>query len=104
PGEECIHPLERRRGVVAGCATPALAERAGQAAAERPQRQALEQLRRDHDVNWSADTYRKVTAELSAGLAEQRPPAQGARALAWLTQAPAPRARHRPLLWVGRDG
>src|SRR3954453_15767134 len=55
PIDSCIHPLEQRLGVVAGCASPALAERAGQAAAERPQRQALEQLRRDHDVAWSAE-------------------------------------------------
>jgi hypothetical protein len=104
PGQKCLHPLEQRLGVVAGCATPALAERAGQAAAERPQRQALEQLRRDHDVAWSADTYRKVTQELSAGLAEQRQPAQVAKVLAWLRQAQASRGRHRPLLCAGRDG
>jgi hypothetical protein len=104
PGEKCIHPLEQRLGVVAGCATPARAERAGQAAAERPQRQALEQLRRDHDVAWSADTYRKVTGELSAALAEQRQPAQVTKVLAWLRQAQASRGRHRPLLCAGRDG
>jgi hypothetical protein len=104
PGERCIHPLEQRLGVVAGCATPALAERAGQAAAERPQRQALEQLRRDHDVGWSADTYRKVTGELSAALAEQRQPAQVAKVLTWLRQAQSSRGRHRPLLCAGRDG
>jgi hypothetical protein len=104
PGQKCIHPLEQRLGVVAGCATPALAERAGQAAAERPQRQALEQLRRDHGVAWSADTYRKVIGELSAGLAEQRQPAQVAKVLAWLSQAQSSRGRHRPLLCAGRDG
>jgi len=104
PGQKCLHPLEQRLGVVAGCATPALAERAGQAAAERPQRQALEQLRRDHDVGWSADTYRKVTGELSTALAEQRQPAQVAKVLAWLRQAQSSRGRHRPLLCAGRDG
>jgi len=104
PGEKCLHPLEQRLGVVAGCATPALAERAGQAAAERPQRQALEQLRRDHDVGWSVDTYRKVTREVSAGLAEQRQPAQVAKVLTWLSQAQSSRGRQRPLLCAGRDG
>jgi len=77
PGEKCLHPLERRLGLVAGCASPALAERAGLACASEPQRAALARLAREHDVCWSVKTYRTVTAALAAGLAEQRQPAQG---------------------------
>ena len=103
-GERCLHPLEQRLGIVAGCATPALAERAGRAAADASQRDALERLARDHGVPWSADTYRKVTQELAAGLAEQRQPAQVAKVLGWLAQAHQSKGRKRPVLAAGRDG
>jgi len=104
PGEKCLHPLEQRLGVVAGCASPALAERAALLAAQQPQRQALAALARDHGVRWSATTYRKVIRTLSAGLAEHRQPAQVARVLAWLHQAQQSKGRQRPVLAVGRDG
>ncbi len=103
-GERCLHPLEQRLGIVAGCATPALAERAGRAAADASQREALDRLARDHDVLWSADTYRKVTQELAAGLAPQRQPAQVAKVLGWLAQAQTSKGRNRPVLAAGRDG
>jgi hypothetical protein len=103
-GERCIHPLEQRLGIVAGCATPALAERAGLACADESQRAALDRLARDHGVHWSADTYRKVTQALAAGLAPQRQPAQVEKVLAWLSVAQASTGRHRPVLAAGRDG
>jgi hypothetical protein len=104
PGEKCLHPLEQRLGVVAGCATPALAERAALCAAQQPQRQALATLERDHGVRWSCTTYRKVVAQLSAGLAEHRQPAQVAQVLGWLRKAHTGKGRRRPVLAVGRDG
>ena len=103
-GERCLHPLEQRLGIVAGCATPALAERAGRAAADASQREALDRLARDHGMHWSADTYRKVTQELAAGLALQRQPAQVEKVLGWLAQAQASKGRNRPVLAAGRDG
>src|SRR5260370_21938666 len=103
-GERCLHPLEQRLGIVAGCATPALAERAGRAAADASQREALDRLARDHDVLWSADTYRKVTQELAAGLAPQRQPAQVAKGLGWLAQAQTSKGRNPPRVAAGRDG
>jgi hypothetical protein len=104
PGERCLHPLERRLGVVAGCATPALAERAGWWLAQQPQRAVLTILRRDHGVGWSQATLRKVVASLRDGLEPQRPQAQQQRLLGWLRRAQEGRGPHRPVLAVGRDG
>src|SRR5215207_9342427 len=104
PGEKSSHPLEQRLGVVAGSATPALAERAGLACAGEPQRAALARLAREHDVCWSVKTYRAVTAALAAGLAQQRQPAQVAKVLGWLALAQQGRGRHRVVLAAGRDG
>ncbi len=103
-GERCLHPLERRLGVVAGCASAALAERAGQWVAQQPQRAVLAILRRDHDVCWSHQTLRAVAAGLRDGLEPQRHDAQCRRLLDWLQQAQQSRGRHRPVLAVGRDG
>jgi hypothetical protein len=103
-GERCVHPLEQRLGLVAGCATPALAERAGRAAADESQRAALARLARDHDVHWSAQTYRQLIQQLAADLAGQRQPAQVTKVLGWLAQAQQSKGRHRPVLAAGRDG
>jgi hypothetical protein len=104
PGNPCLFPLERRLGVVAGAATPALAERASWWLAQHPQGVTLDQLARDHGVHWSADTLRDVTAAFAAGLETHRPAAQVAQVLTWLRQACARRGRYRPSLVVGRDG
>jgi len=103
-GERSIHPLEMQLGIQAGLATPALAERVGQYAAQHPQRTVLELLRREHDVAWSAQTLRTLTAHLAAGMSPHRHEAQVARLLEWLKKAQARRGRHRPVLAVGRDG
>jgi hypothetical protein len=103
-GSRSIHPLELRLGVEAGCATPALADRVGQWAAQQPQRGVQAILRRDHGVVWSCATLRKVTARLAAGLAEQRPEAQADKLLRLLEQAFRSRGGRRPVLAVGRDG
>jgi hypothetical protein len=47
-GVHSMHPLERRLGIEAGCATPALAERVGKWAADHTQRQVLTMLAGDH--------------------------------------------------------
>jgi hypothetical protein len=104
PGEKCVHPLQRQLGLVAGCATPALAERAALLAVGQPQRQALAALQRDHDLHWSCSSYRKVIRELSAGLAEHRQAAQVRRVLGWLRKASEGTGPRRPVLAVGRDG
>jgi hypothetical protein len=104
PGERCLHPLEMRLGIEAGCATPALAERVGQWSAQQPQRTVQALLKRDHAVAWSAATLRKVTQRVSHGLAAFRHEAQVDKVVELLRRAFASRGRHRPVLAVGRDG
>jgi hypothetical protein len=104
PGNPCLFPLEKRLGVVAGAATPALAERAAWWLAQRPQKATLELLARDHGVKWSAETLRNVTAAFAASLEEHRQEAQVEQVLAWLEKASHSRGRHRAVLVAGRDG
>ncbi|HKB42049.1 MAG TPA: hypothetical protein VKD72_36825 [Gemmataceae bacterium] len=104
PGNPCLFPLEKRLGVVAGAATPALADRAAWWFAQRPQGGTLHVLEREHDVTWSAEVLRRVTAAFAAALEEHRPAAQVARVVAWLEQAAQSRGRYQPQLVVGRDG
>ena len=103
-GGKCIFPLERNLGIEAGLATPALAERIGLYVAERPQRQVLDELRRDHDLNWSAASLRKVSASLSAGLGSFREAAQVEKIRALLAKAEQSTGPYQPALAVGRDG
>ena len=103
-GVHAIHPLELHVGVEAGLATPALAERVGQWAADHTQRQVLAMLEGDHDVHWSCTSLRKVLASLSAGMAKHRHVSQVEHVVHWLEQARASKGRYRPTLSVGRDG
>lgn len=104
PGLPCIFPLEIRLGITAARATPALAERAAQWSAQHTQKTVLALLSQEHDVSWSAQTLRKVTATVSAGMAEFRHTAQVEQVVGWLRQAQDSRGPHRPVLTVGRDG
>jgi hypothetical protein len=104
PGNPCLFPLERQLGIVAGAATPALAERAAWWLAQYPQGGTLAILKRDQDIRWSKDTLRQVTAAVAEGLEQQRLTAQIDKVLHWLTAAAANRGRFRPALVVGRDG
>jgi hypothetical protein len=104
PGNPCLFPLERQLGIVAGAATPALAERAAWWLAQYPQGGTLAVLARDHDVRWSKDTLRQVTAAVAAGLEQQRRAVQVDKVLRWLAAAQASRGRFRPALVAGRDG
>jgi hypothetical protein len=103
-GIHAIHPLELCVGVEAGLATPALAERVGQWAADHTQRQVLAMLAGDHNVHWSCTSLRKVLASLSAGMAPHRHVSQVEQVVSWLEQARASTGRYRPTLSVGRDG
>jgi hypothetical protein len=104
PGNPCLFPLERQLGIVAGAATPALAERASWWLAQYPQGGTLAILKRDHDIGWSKDTLRQVTAAVACGVEEQRLTVQIDQVLDWLAQAQISRGRYRPALVVGRDG
>jgi hypothetical protein len=104
PGNPCLFPLEKQLGIVAGAATPALAERAAWCLAQGPQGGTLAVLARDHEVRWSKDTLRQVTAAVAEGLEQQRLEAQVDKVLQWLAKAQTSRGRFRPALVVGRDG
>lgn len=103
-GLPALFPLQLELGIVAGVATPALADRVGRLAAELTQRQCLDVLRQQHHVVWGAETLRKVTAGLAEAMAPFRHQAQVNQVLAWLTQAAQQGGPRKILLSVGRDG
>jgi len=102
--QKSVSPLELSLGIVAGNATPALAERVGRAASGHTQRELLELLEREHRVGWSAKVLRRVTAAVSKGVAEHLHQAQKEQLLAWLRAADASKGRRKITLAVGRDG
>ena len=104
PGESGIFPLEMHLGIEAGLATPALAERIGLQAVDHTQQQVLDWLERDHNLKWSTESLRKLTASLSEGLRGFRQSAQEKKILDLLKQAEKSKGRHNPVLAVGRDG
>ena len=99
-----MHPLEIRVGMAAGLATPALAERIGGWAADHTQRQVLAMLTKDHGVQWSCTTLRKLLGSLSAAMGTHRQVAQVDQVVRWLHQARASTGRFQPTIAVGRDG
>jgi hypothetical protein len=103
-GEPSLVPLEMALGIEADRATAALAERVGHAAAAHTQAAVRALLAQQHGVHWSVQTLRKVTAHLSAGLAEHRQAAQAAKLVHTLQQATASAGPHAPTVCVGRDG
>lgn len=104
PGNPCLFPLERRLGIVAGAATPALADQAAWFLAQESQDATLALVRRFHDLRWSKETLRHVTATVAEGLEQQRHAAQINKLLDCLATASKRRGRFRPALVVGRDG
>ncbi|MDP6720989.1 MAG: hypothetical protein QGF59_20150 [Pirellulaceae bacterium] len=102
--QKSISPLELSLGIVAGNASPALAERVGRAASGHTQRELLELLEREHRVRWSAKVLRRVTAAVSRGVAEHLHQAQKEQLLAWLRAADGSKGRRKITLAVGRDG
>jgi hypothetical protein len=104
PGERGLAPLERRLGVAARLATPALADEAAQLSAERTQTQTCQALERRHGVHWSQGTLRRVVAAMAQHYAPWRHEAQVDRLLELLRKAAKSRGRHAPTLSVGRDG
>jgi hypothetical protein len=102
--EPSIVPLELGLGLEAGLATPALVERAAQAAVSFPQAAVLARLKADHGVCWSVESLRKVLARVAGGMDEHRQDAQVAQLLAWLEQADGSSGNRKPVRAVGRDG
>jgi len=103
-GEPGLHPLHVRLGIVAGCATAALAERAALWSVDHSQSAVRRLLRVEHGLEWSNDRLRRVVREFHRGVVAFRAEAQEQRLLEWLARAEQSRGRHRPVLAVGRDG
>ena len=103
-GLSCLFPLELQLGIVAGVATPALANRVALLSADLTQRQLLEVLRSQHQVHWGAETLRKTVAAMAEGLSPFRHQAQVAKLLNLLKQAAATVGPRKIQLVVGRDG
>jgi hypothetical protein len=103
-GQRCFSPLELCLGIVAGNATPALAERVGRLSSQHGQQEMLDLLEHDHHCRWSVKVLRAVTAAVSAGIAPYLRAQQQAAVLGWLDQAQQSRGRYRIVLAVGRDG
>ena len=99
----CLFPLQIQRGIVAGVATPALADRVARGAADLTQRQLLDQLG-SHRVVWGVGTLRKVTHAMAEMLSVHRQEAQVQQVLGWLKQAAKSNGPRRPPISVGRDG
>ena len=99
----CLFPLELQLGIVAGVATPALADFVARAAADLTQRQLLDQLQL-RQVAWGVRTLRKVTQAMAESLSVHRQELQVQQLLLWLRQAAASVGPHRCTLSVGRDG
>ena len=66
-GLSALFPLESQLGIVAGVATPALADRVARLAADLTQRQLLSVLLEEHQVRWGVETLRKVVAAMAEG-------------------------------------
>lgn len=102
--QRSFSPLEICLGIVAGNATPALAERVGRLASLHTQQQLLDLLAGEHHVHWSVKVLRAVTAAVGAGIAPYLRAALQRQLLLWLAQASDSKGRRRITLAVGRDG
>ena len=99
-----MFPLELQLGIVAGVATPALADRVALLSSDLTQRQLLDVLRSQHQVCWGAETLRKTVAAMAAGLSPFRHQAQVSKLLNLLKQAAETVGPRKIQLVVGRDG
>jgi len=102
--QKSFAPLELQLGIVAGKATPALAERVAYLAVGHTQQEVLARLAEDYGVLWSVGVLRKVTAAVSEGMAAHLHQAQKVQLLDWLRQADGSKGRRAIVLAVGRDG
>jgi len=99
-----LFPLERYLGIIAGVATPALADLVARLSVDFTQRQVLETLRQQQHVVWGASTLRSVTKAMAEGIAPYQHTARVEMLLGWLKQAAQSCGPVRFTLAVGRDG
>jgi hypothetical protein len=103
-GLQALFPLERCLGIVAGAATPALADVVARLSVDFTQRQVLDALRQQHHVVWGAGTLRRVTKAMAEGIAPFQHTARVEILLGWLKEAAKGCGPVRFVLAVGRDG
>lgn len=103
-GERCLFPLEHLLGLVAGQATPALADRVGRLVAQYTQRDVLRLLQEANGLQWSHHLLRTVAAAVAEIMSGQRQKAQVKRLIDLLRQAYRGRGPYEPVLAAGRDG
>ena len=103
-GLTAVFPLERCLGIVAGVATPALADLVARLSVDFTQRQVLETLRQQQHVAWGASTLRSVTKAMADGIAPYQHAARVQMLLGWLKDAAQSGGSVRFTLAVGRDG
>jgi hypothetical protein len=99
----CLFVLDLQLGLVAGVATPALADLVGRLSADLTQRHVLDQLRA-RGIGWGVSTLRRFQKSLAAQLEEFRHPAQVQQVLTWLQQAADSKGSRPFTLVAGRDG
>lgn len=99
-----LFPLERALGIVAGVATPALADLVARLSVDFTQRQVLDSLRQQNHVRWAPQTLRNVTRTMAEGIAPHQHAARVQKLLGWLKQAADGTGPVRFALAVGRDG
>lgn len=99
-----LFPLEHFLGIVAGVATPALAQFAARLSVDYTQQQVLHVLREQCHVCWGVQTLRKVTRAVAEMIAPFQHAANVELLLKWLKEAAASAGRGRYTLAVGRDG
>lgn len=99
-----LFPLERALGIMAGVATPALADAVARLSVDFTQRQVLQSLRQQNHVLWGPRTLRNVTRAMAEGIAPHQHAARAKMLLGWLKQAAEGRGPVRIALAVGRDG
>ena len=103
-GLSCLFPLELQLGIVAGVATPALADRVALLSSDLTQRKLLDVLRSQHQVCWGTETLCKTVTAMAEGLSPFRHQAQVSKLLNLLKQAAETVGPRRIQLVVGRDG
>ena len=100
-GLKSIAPLEDQLGIVAGSATPALAEEIGLLAQERSESGVREFLERMYDVKLCAESVGKVRDAVSQGIAKHL---QDEQVRTLLNAIRDGKKLGRVILSVGRDG
>lgn len=103
-GDRSLAPLDHQLGLVAGVASPALADEAARLSADLPQAATRAVLTRRHAIQWRDGTLRRVVAAMAEHYGPHRHDAQVARLVELLATAKKIRGSHPPTLAVGRDG